>query len=115
MTVRQDSRLDNGLKDLALLAVAAAVGCSWCAGAGYWAPGARRRVIENEIRAIGRWRDGEVFTRLERLVMLYAEAATLTPPMAASDLAGELRECLGDAALAELREIVAAAREAARQ
>ena len=81
MTVQQASRLDEGLKDLALLAVAAAAGCSWCTEAGYWAPAGRRQMIENEIRAIPLWRDGEVFTRLERLVMLYAEAATLTPPL----------------------------------
>jgi alkylhydroperoxidase family enzyme len=111
MTMPQAIRLDDGLKDLALLAVAAAAGCSWCTDVGYWAPAGRRRLIENEIRAIGQWCDGEVFTRLERLVMLYAEAATLTPPMAVDDLAADLRECLGDATLAELNAIIAAARE----
>jgi alkylhydroperoxidase family enzyme len=110
MTVRQQSRLDGGLMDLALLAVAASTGCEWCTGAGYWAPAGRRQVIEAEIRAIPQWRDGEVFTRLERLVMLYAEAATMTPPMATGDLAADLRERLGEPGLAELAAIIAAAR-----
>lgn len=113
MTVQQASRLDDGLKDLALLAVAAAAGCSWCTDTGYWAPGGRRQVIEAELRAIGGWHDGEVFTRLERLVMLYAEAATQTPPMPVGDLTADLRACLGDGALAELDAIIAAAREPA--
>ena len=114
MTVRQASRLDDGLKDLALLAVAAAAGCSWCTDVGYWAPAGRRQVVEAEIRAIPRWRDGEVFTRLERLVMLYAEAATLNPPVAIDDLTAELRECLGQTGLAELSAIIAAAQEQAQ-
>jgi alkylhydroperoxidase family enzyme len=113
MTVRQASRLDDGLKDLALLAVAASTGCEWCAGAGYWAPAGRRELIEAEIRAMPRWRDGEVFTRLERLVMLYAEAATTSPPIPLDDLAADLREGLGEPGLAELAAIIAAAREPA--
>jgi alkylhydroperoxidase family enzyme len=110
MTVGQQSRLDGGLTDLALLAVAASTGCSWCTGAGYWAPAGRRHVIEAEIRAIPQWRDGEVFTRLERLVMLYAEATTMSPPVATGDLAADLRERLGEPGLAELTAIIAAAR-----
>jgi alkylhydroperoxidase family enzyme len=109
MTVRQQSRLDGDLKDLALLAVAAGTGCSWCTGAGYWAPAGRRQVIEAEIRATPRWRDGEVFTRLERLVMLYAEATAMSPPMATDDLTADLRERLGEPGLAELTAIIAAA------
>jgi alkylhydroperoxidase family enzyme len=114
MTVRQARRLDDGLKDLALLSIAASAGCSWCTDLGYWAPAGRRPVIEAEIGAIKQWRDGEVFTRLERLVMLYAEAATLTPPVAIDDLAADLRERLGETGLAELTEIIAAALEQAQ-
>jgi alkylhydroperoxidase family enzyme len=110
MTVEQASRLDGGLRDLALLAAAAGTGCSCGAGFGYWAPASRRQLIEEEIRAAPRWRDGEVFTRLERLVMLYAETLTMTPPLAAGGLADrladELRERLGEAALAELAAAV---------
>jgi alkylhydroperoxidase family enzyme len=109
MTVRQARRLDDGLKDLALLAAAAAAGCSWCTGGGYWAPAGRRPAIEAELAAIARWRDGEVFTRIERLVMLYAEAASMSPPMASDDLIWDLREGLGERGLAELNAIIAAA------
>jgi alkylhydroperoxidase family enzyme len=107
MTVRQAGRLDDSLKDLALLAAAAAAGCSACTDAWYWAPAGRRAVLEAEIRGSALWRDGEVFTRLERLVMLYAEAAVMSPPIAAGDLAAELSGHLGEAGFAELTEIIA--------
>jgi len=114
MTVRQAGRLDDGLKDLALLAVAAAVGCSSCTDAWYWAPGWRRQAIEAEIRAIPLWHDGEVFTRLERLVMLYAEAAVMSPPITVDGLETELSGCLGETGFAELAAIIAAARKQAQ-
>jgi alkylhydroperoxidase family enzyme len=114
MSVLQARRLDGGLKDLAVLAVAAAAGCSWCSDAGYWVPAGRRRAIEAEIAAISWWRDGEVFTRIERLVMLYAEAASMSPPMASDDLTADLRERLGEPGLAELNAIIAAAQEPAQ-
>ncbi|HTW04640.1 MAG TPA: hypothetical protein VMF87_30380 [Streptosporangiaceae bacterium] len=107
MTVRQAGRLDDGLKDLALLAVGAAAGCSTCTDAWYWAPAGRRAVLEAEIRGSALWHDGEVFTRLERLVMLYAEAAVMSPPMALGGLAAELGGYLGETGLAELTAIVA--------
>jgi alkylhydroperoxidase family enzyme len=107
MAVQQDGRLDSGLRDLAVLAAAASTGCSPCSTPGYWVPQTRARVLA-EIRALASWRDGEVFTRLERLVMLYAEVMALTPPLPAGDLAAELRERLGEAALAELTSAVTA-------
>jgi alkylhydroperoxidase family enzyme len=106
MAVEQCSRLDRGLRELAQLAAAAVTGCSSCAGSAYWAPAMRSLVLE-EIRAVPWWSDGEVFTRLERLVMLYAEAMAMTPPLPADALAADLRERLGDAGLAELTAVVA--------
>jgi len=43
-----------------------------------------------------------VFTELERLVMLYAEALAVTPPYLPDELVSRLREHLGEAELAEL-------------
>jgi AhpD family alkylhydroperoxidase len=114
MTVGQISGLDAGLRDLALLAAAASTGCSPCADSGYWGPAMRSLLIE-EIRAVPRWGDGDVFTRLERLVMLYAEAMTMTPPLAAGALAAELSEHLGEPGLAELTAFIEAAAGQMRQ
>jgi alkylhydroperoxidase family enzyme len=94
--------VDQELKDLAVLAATATIGCSWCAGFGYWEPVTRRDVLAQKIRAIPDWQDSEVFTELERLVMLYAEAMTVTPPYLPGELVGQLRRHLGETELAEL-------------
>jgi alkylhydroperoxidase family enzyme len=99
-------RLDTGLKDLAVLAAAAGIRCS-CMDFGYWEPTTRRHVIAQRIRAIPDWQASEVFTELERLVMLYAEAMTVTPPLVTDDLVARLREQLDEAELVELTAIIA--------
>jgi alkylhydroperoxidase family enzyme len=65
-------------------------------------------VISERIRAIPDWQDSEVFTELERLVMLYAEAMTITPPLVSDDLVARLREHLDEAQFVELTIVVAA-------
>jgi alkylhydroperoxidase family enzyme len=101
------NRLDTGLTDLAVIAAAASIRCS-CADFGYWESTTRRRVIAQRIRAIPDWQGSEVFTELERLVMLYAEAMTITPPLVTDDLVARLREHLDEAELVELTVIIAA-------
>ena len=49
-----------------------------------------------------RWRESDVFTPLERDVMEYAEAMTLTPPTVTDELSARLLKALGPAALVEL-------------
>jgi alkylhydroperoxidase family enzyme len=101
------NRLDAGLKDLAVIAAAASIRCS-CMDLGYWASTTRCRVIAQRIRAIPDWQDSEVFTEPERLVMLYAEAMTITPPLVSDDLVARLREHLDEAELVELTIVIAA-------
>jgi alkylhydroperoxidase family enzyme len=100
-------RLDAGLEDLAVIAAAASIRCS-CMDLGYWESTRGRRVIADRIRAIPDWQDSEVFTELERLVMLYAEAMTMTPPLVTGDLVARLREHLDEAELVELTTVIAA-------
>ena len=107
LKVHRWKRLDSGLKDLAVVAAAASIGCSWCTDFGYWKPTARREVMAEKIRAILEWQGSEVFTELERLVMLYAEAMTMTPPLVTDDLVVQLRRHLDEAELVELTAIIA--------
>ena len=93
--------LDQGLKDLAVLAAAANIGCTCGADAGYWESATTHEAMTQKIRAIHDWPDSGVFTEVERLVMLYAEAVT-------SELLDELLRHLDDAQLGELTAIVAA-------
>jgi AhpD family alkylhydroperoxidase len=99
--------LDTGLKDLAVLAAAASIGCGWCLDFGYWEATMRHHVQAEKIRAVPRWRDSAVFTSLERLVLDYAEAMTATPPRVTDDMVARLSSQLSEAQLVELTAIVA--------
>jgi AhpD family alkylhydroperoxidase len=99
--------LDRGLKDLAVLAAAAAIGCAWCLDFGYWEATVKHEVPPEKIRAVPAWRDSEAFTGLERLVLEYAEAMTGTPPSVTDEMVERLRAQLSDAELVELTAIVA--------
>ena len=99
--------LDRGLKDLAVMATAAAIGCAWCLDFGYWEATVRHEVPAEKIRAVPGWRDSEAFNGLERLVLEYAEAMTDTPPSVTDEMVERLRAQLSDEELVELTAIVA--------
>lgn len=99
--------LDQGLKDLAVMAVAAAIGCSWCMDFGYWESTMNHHVPPEKIHAVPHWRDSDVFSGLERLVLGYAEAMTGTPPDVTDEMVERLRGHLTEAELVELTAIVA--------
>ena len=80
MQVARWRQLDRELKDLAVMAVAATIGCAWCMDFGYWETTVSHAVPEEKIRETANWRDSKVFSELELLVMEYAEAMTATPP-----------------------------------
>ncbi len=99
--------LDAGLKDLAAMAAAARIGCGWCLDFGYWEATMQHDVPAEKIRAVAGWRDGTVFTELERLVLEYAEAMTDTPPSVTDEMVARLGRRLSEAQLVELTAIVA--------
>jgi alkylhydroperoxidase family enzyme len=99
--------VDHTLKDLAVTASAARIGCAWCMDFGYWDSVTNHKVAAQKIRAVPNWRDSDVFTELERLVMDYAEAMTATPPEVTDEQVDRLSEHLSKAQLVELTAIVA--------
>ena len=99
--------VDHGLKDLAVMAAAVSIGCSWCVDFGYWEATMNHKVPAAKIRAVPGWRDSGVFTGLERLVLEYAEAMTDTPPSVTDEMVARLREHLTEAELVERTAIVA--------
>jgi alkylhydroperoxidase family enzyme len=99
--------LDAGLKDLAIMAAAAQIGCTWCLDFGYWEATMLHHVPADKVRAVPGWRDSDEFTELEQLVLEYAEAMTQTPPAVSDHLVEALRRRLNDAQLTELTAIVA--------
>jgi alkylhydroperoxidase family enzyme len=106
LQVERWRKLDHGLKDLAVMAAAAAIGCSWCMDFGYWESVMNHDVPAEKIRAVPGWRDSEVFTELERLVLEYAEAMTDTPPSVTDEMVERLSGHLSEAQLVELTAIV---------
>ena len=94
------------LKSFAHMAVAAQVGCSWCLDFNYFE--AHNLDLDmDKAREVPRWRESAAFSPLERRVLEYAEAMTLTPPAVSDEMVAQLREELGDAALVELSAVIA--------
>ena len=98
--------LDPVLKELAVMTAAARIGCSWCMDFGYWE--ARKLGISAErLRAVPAWREhAELFSDLERAVMVYAEAMCESRPAVTDDMAAGLLASLGERAFAELTFMV---------
>lgn len=98
--------LDEGLKSFAHMAVAAQVGCGWCLDIGYFQ--AQNQGLDlAKASQVPNWRAAEVFTALEREVLEYAEAMTVTPPAVTDELYDRLLDRLGAAAMVELTAFVA--------
>src|SRR5260221_14488963 len=64
LQVERWRRLDRGLKDLAVLAAAARIGCAWCLDFGYWEATMKHQVPAEKIRAVPAWRGSEGVTQL---------------------------------------------------
>lgn len=99
------NKADPTLKALAVMAVSARIGCSWCIDFGYW-EFHHQGIDPAKLRAVPKWRDSDVYTDLERAVMEYAEAMTATPPEVTDEQVERLKRDLSDAELVELTALV---------
>jgi alkylhydroperoxidase family enzyme len=104
---------DASLKSFAHMAVASMVGCSFCLDLGYF-QAHNDKLDLDKAREVPRWRESDVFTPLERDVMEYAEAMTVTPTAVTDELSARLLEALGPEALVELTGFIAFANLAGR-
>lgn len=107
------SALDPDLKMLATMASAAVIGCSWCMDFG-WFHAHSKGLDVSKLEQVPRWQDSDAFTDLERQVMEYAEAVSVTPPTVTDELAEKLRTALGDEAFVELTMMVAVENQRSR-
>ena len=104
--VAKFSKLDRVLKELAVMAAAARIGCSWCMDFGYW-EGRKRGIAAEKLRAVPAWREHRgLFSELELAVMEYAEAMCETEPAVPDELAARLLNRLGEPAFVELTVMV---------
>jgi AhpD family alkylhydroperoxidase len=99
------NKLDNQLKQLAVMATSVAIECSWCMDFGYQEAHSAGLDM-SKIEAVPQWRSSAVFTPTERRVLEYAAAMTATPPTVTDELAEALRQDLGDDGLVELTMMV---------
>ena len=99
---------DENLKSIAHMAVAGMVGCSFCLDLG-WYKAENEGLDLRKAAEVPRWRTSDVFTPLERDVLEYAEAMTVTPPTVTDELSDRLLAALGPAALVELASYIALA------
>lgn len=105
MSQQRWSSLDPELKDLAVGAVSAQIGCSWCIDFGYYL--SRNRGMDvAKLEHLTDRRTSEVYSALERRVLEYAEAMTMTPPEVTDEMVAGLRTDRTDAQLIELTEMI---------
>jgi AhpD family alkylhydroperoxidase len=106
LQVERWRKLDHGLKDLAVMATAAAIGCSWCMDFGYW-EGHRLGISPEKLRAVPFWREHmDLFSELELAVLEYAEEMCESEPDVSDELAATLLARLGEPAFVELTVMV---------
>ncbi len=100
--VAKFTALDRVLKELAVMAAAAPIGCSWCLDFGYW-DGHKLGIPPEKLRAVPVWREHpDLFSEPELAVMEYAQAMCEGEPAVSDELAGRLLAMLGEAAFVEL-------------
>ena len=98
--------VDESLKQLAALKVAAIVGCEFCIDIGSTL--ARYSgVTEDQLHDLSNYRESEAFSSLEKLVLDYAVEMTRTPVVVSQNLFDALGERFDEASLVELTAAIA--------
>jgi len=99
-------KLDPTLRWLAIQQAGMLIGCSWCTDFGYF-EGMNAGIDPQKVRDVGRWHESELYDERERVVLEYAERATLVPAQVSDDLAARLHLHFSDAEIVELAGWVA--------
>lgn len=98
--------VDESLKQLAALKVAAIVGCEFCIDIGSTL--ARYSgVTEDQLRDLSNYRESEAFSSLEKLVLDYAVEMARAPVVISQNLFDALGERFDEASLVELTAAIA--------
>lgn len=95
-------RVGDRLSDLAELRAATLVGCEYCIDLGSQVARRRSGLTDEQLLALPRYRDSELFSDREKLVLDYATGMSRTPVDVPDELFARLREHFDDAQLMEL-------------
>ncbi len=99
-------KLDPTLRWLAIQETAMLIGCSWCTDFGYY-EGMNQGIDPAKVRAVQQWETSPLFDDRERLVLEYAQQATVTPSQVSDELAARLHRHFSEAEIVELAGWVA--------
>jgi AhpD family alkylhydroperoxidase len=99
-------RVEERLKVLAELKAGALVNCEFCVDIGS-SLGRKAGITEEELLALPHYRDSDLFSELEKLVIDYAAAISHTPTTVSDELFAALREHLDERQLVELTNVIA--------
>jgi AhpD family alkylhydroperoxidase len=99
--------VDKRLSDLAELKAATLTNCEYCIDLGSQIARHRSNLTDEQLLALPRYRESELFTELEKLVLDYAVAISRTPVDVPDALFARLREHFDDAQLVELTYVIA--------
>jgi AhpD family alkylhydroperoxidase len=100
-------RVDKRLSALAELKAATLTHCEYCIDLGSQIARRRSGLSDEQLLALPRYRESELFTDLEKLVLDYAVGMSRTPVDVSDALFAELREHFDDAQLVELTYVIA--------
>jgi AhpD family alkylhydroperoxidase len=100
-------RVDRRLADLAELKAATLTSCEYCIDLGSQIGRRRSGLTDEQLLALPRYRESDLFTELEKLVLDYATGMCRTPVDVPDALFEKLREHFDEAQLVELTYRVA--------
>jgi AhpD family alkylhydroperoxidase len=106
VAVDRSRRVPARLKVLGELQAALMAGCEFCMDIGSWIARGHG-ITEEELRAFGDFRESELFSDLDRLVIDYAAGMTSTPVDVSDELFAELRRHLDEPQIVELTAAIA--------
>ena len=103
---RRKSPVSSGLRSLVALRVSQLTSCAFCVDMNA-AMLADAGLSEAKTLALPDWRISAMFDATECLVLEYAEAVTVTPPVVSDDLFRRLQEAFSAEAIVELTAVIA--------
>jgi AhpD family alkylhydroperoxidase len=101
------SSVESRLSDLAELKAATMTSCEYCIDLGSQIARRRSGITDEQLLALPRYQESELFTDLEKLVLDYAVAISRTPVDVPDELFAKLQEHFDEQQLVELTYVIA--------
>jgi len=107
LATERSQRVPGRLKELGSHRAAMLAGCEWCLDFGSHLSAVSGELSEDELRALPRYAESDLFSDLDKLVLDYATGMSRTPVDVSDELFAALREHLDEAQLVELTSEIA--------